>query len=229
MEEAILEYLHSEYPNEGCGIVLNKKGTLEWVPCKNVSPEPSKHFKICPKEYVSATLRGDIHTIVHSHVNGSCKPSQFDIEQSTHLQVPYTIYSIPEREKYVYTPEYKVVPLLGRQYEFGKQDCWTLVRDYYKQNYNSDLPMLEFEEDFHNKGINYFEDLIEAWEGTIVTSPEIGDIIYFKINSDIPNHCGIYTGNDTFIHARTKHLSCTDFLPRWQKYIVRYIRCKKFT
>ena len=225
MEKEILKYLLSEYPNEGCGIILNKLGKLKWIPCKNISEFPDKQFKICPKEYVKATLQGDIHAIVHSHVKGSCKPSDADKNQSDYLQIPYIIYSIPEGEKYEYTPKYKEKPLLGREYEFNKQDCWTLVRDYYKQNFNIVLPMLEFEDYFYKKGINYFEDLIEPWGGVEVKSPQKGDIIYFQIQSNIPNHCGVYLGQDKFIHARRKHLSCTDFLPRWRKYIKSYIRC----
>ena len=228
MEQDILLHLHSEYPNEGCGIILNKQGKLKWIPCKNVAVDKKENFKICPKDYVKATLQGDIFAIVHSHINGKCRPSKFDKDQSNYLQIPYYIYTIPENEKCEYTPEYVKTPLLGRVYEFGKQDCWTLVRDYYIQEFNIKLPMLEFEEKFYHKGINYFEDLIEPWGGVVVKEPKKGDIIYFEIMNDIPNHCGIYLDNDKFIHHQSSRLSCTDFLPKWQKYIKSFIRCKQF-
>ena len=88
--------------------------------------------------------------------------------------------------------------------------------------------MLEFEEGFYNKGINYFEDLIEPCGGKVVQTPKRGDIIYFEIMNDIPNHCGIYLDQDKFIHHQSSRLSCTDFLPKWQKYIKSFIRCKQF-
>ena len=92
------------------------------------------------------------------------------------------------------------------------------LRDKTKQHYNYMLRCV----------VNYFEDLVDPWGGVEVKTPKRGDIIYFQIQSDIPNHCGVYLGEDKFIHARRKHLSCTDFLPRWKKYIKSYIRCKKF-
>jgi proteasome lid subunit RPN8/RPN11 len=228
MEEEIIEYLESKYPEEGCGIIVNKRGKLVWLPCDNLSDDPLVAFKIDPKQYVKASVSGDIHAIVHSHVNGKCRASEFDKSQSDHLQLPYHIYTIPEKEKCVYTPKYKNIQLLGRVYEFGKTDCWTLVRDYYLENFKIVLPMLEFETKFYDKGINYFEDLIEPWGGVEVSSPKKGDIIYFQIANDIPNHCGVYLDNDTFIHHQSGRLSCRDFLPKWQKYIKSYIRCKKF-
>ena len=228
MEEAILKHLANEYPNEGCGIILNKKGKLCWIPCKNVAEVPSRNFQICPKDYVKATLQGDIYAIVHSHVQGTCNPSTVDKEQSDYFQVPYIIYSMPEGEKYEYTPKYKKVPLLGRAYEWGKTDCWTLVRDYYKQELNITLPMMEFESRFYTKGINYFDDLIKPWGGVEVKEVKKGDIIYFQTKGIIPNHCGVYIGNDQFIHQPRSKLSCTDLLPRWGKYVKRYIRCKQF-
>ena len=178
MEKEILTHLYSEYPNEGCGIILNKLGKLRWIPCKNVSPKPHRSFKISTKEFTKATLQGDIHAIVHSHPNSSCEASEVDKNQSDYLQIPYIIYSLPSEEKSTYTPKYKEVQLLGREYKFNEQDCWTLVRDFYKQNFNIKLPMITFEDDFYNKGINYFEDLIEPWGGVKVDSPKYGDIIY---------------------------------------------------
>ena len=230
MEAEILEYLSSKYPEEGCGIIQNKQGKLRWIPCKNVAEDPTVSFMISPEEYVKASISGDIHAIVHSHVNGKCKASSVDKDQSDYLQVPYHIYTIPELEKCIYTPKYKKTPLLGRVYDFGTTDCWTLVRDYYIENFNIKLPMIKFEKDFYHKGINYFEDLINPWGGEIVKTPQKGDIIYFQIDNDIPNHCGIYLDEDKFIHHHSKRLSCTDFLPRWQKYIKTYVRikCKKF-
>lgn len=229
MESEILKYLFSKYPEEGCGLLINVKGKLRWKPCENVAEDKQKTFSIHPKEYVAASLIGDIHAVIHSHVNGTCEPSEADKTSSNFLQVPYHIYSIPEKEKFVYTPEYKKIPLLGRTYEFGKTDCWTLVRDYYKQELNIKLPNLVFEPKFYEKGINYFEDLIAPWGGVEVGTPRKGDIIYFTVDHHpIPNHCGVYLGEDIFMHHQETRLSCRDSLPKWNKYVRSFIRCKKY-
>ena len=92
------------------------------------------------------------------------------------------------------------------------------------------MPMMKFEPKFYEKGINYFEDLIEPWGCKVVKEPKVGDIIYFMIqsNNDIPNHCGVYLGEDIFMHHQEGRLSCRDFLPKWNKYIRSFIRCKEY-
>ena len=229
MEKDILNYLVNKWPEEGCGLIINKRGKLFWKPCDNVAEDKTKSFVINPAEYISASMIGDIHAVVHSHIDEDCTPSENDKNNSDYLQIPYHIYSIPEGEKYVYTPKYKKVPLLGRTYEFGKNDCWTLVRDYLKQELNINMPMMKFEPKFYEKGINYFEDLIEPWGCKVVKEPKVGDIIYFMIQrNDIPNHCGVYLGEDIFMHHQENRLSCRDSLPKWNKYVRSFVRCKEF-
>ena len=160
MEKEIIKHLRSTYPQEGCGLIVNVRGKLQWKPCKNVSKNPLESFKIEPSSYAAASLVGDIFAVVHSHPDQSPDPSEQDIKSSNFLQIPYHIYSIPSEDKYEYIPEYKKIPLLGRTYEFGKTDCWTLARDYYKQTFNVDIPMLEFEDDFYEKGINFFKKIL---------------------------------------------------------------------
>ena len=228
IEEQIKKYFFEKYPEEGCGVLLNKKGVLQWIPCDNVAFDKLNSFKISGKDFVRLSLSGDIEAIVHSHPDESCEPSGSDISTSEHLKLPYHIYSIPEGKKYVYTPTTKVSTLLGRSYKFGEQDCWTLVRDYYLQTFNYKLPMIEFEEDFYETGLDYFANSIGPWGGEEVSTPKKGDIIFFKILNEIENHCGVYIGEGKYIHHMKDRLSCTESIySGWAKYITRYIRCKK--
>ena len=88
--------------------------------------------------------------------------------------------------------------------------------------------MIEFDEDFYEKGLDYFGKSIEPWGGEEVSTPQKGDIVYFNIMNDIENHCGVYIGEGKYIHHMRDRLSCTDSIySRWGKYITRYIRCKK--
>jgi len=223
----VIEHLMSEYPREGCGILLNKRGKLEWIPCENVA-EGNEEFRISANDYIRASLQGDIHAIVHSHPDGSPEPSEADIQASDFLGIPYWIYSIPGAELYVYEPDRKKQPLLGKEYEFGVNDCYSLVRDYYKE-LDIDLPAIPFEDDFWLKGINYFDDLQESFGFETVEEPQEHDMVIFSVMSDIPNHCGVYVGEDIFLHHAVDRLSCRESLHSfWGRYVTRYIRCKKF-
>jgi proteasome lid subunit RPN8/RPN11 len=223
----VIEDLLDAYPREACGILLNKRGKLEWFPCENVA-EDDEEFKISASDYIRASLQGDIHAIVHSHPDSSPEPSEADKQASDFLGIPYWIYAIPSCELYVYEPKRKKEPLLGKEYQFGKNDCYSLVRDYYKE-LDIDLPTIPFEDDFWLKGINYFDDLQDAFGFVTVDEPQEHDMIIFNVISDIPNHCGVYLGEDIFMHHAVDRLSCRESLHSfWGRYVTRYIRCKKF-
>ena len=229
MEAKILKYLFEKYPEEGCGVILDKKGALEWFPCEIVAEDKLNSFRISAVEFASLSLQGEIHTIVHSHPNEEiCELSEYDIACSEGLKIKYDVYAIPSGHKVEYLPSSKVEPYIGRVYSFFEHNCWTLVRDYYLKELNYKLPMIEFEEDFYDKGIDYFGDKMEAWGGFEVSTPQVGDVILFKIMNDIENHCGVYVGDGKYLHHMKDRLSCIDSIySRWGKYITRYIRCKK--
>tara|TARA_Y100000114_G_scaffold37343_1_gene32966 strand:+ start:6723 stop:7427 length:705 start_codon:yes stop_codon:yes gene_type:complete len=227
-DKKILDYFSEKYPEEACGLLVNKRGKEVWIPCENIAENKREEFKIDSKEYLKASLIGDLISIVHSHPNGSPEPSEHDKKASDFLGIPYTIFSLPSLEKYVYTPKGSNKKYTGRDYKFGENDCYSLARDYYKQELDIILPTIPFEDDWWEKGFNYFDDLFENFGGREVSSPKKHDIIIFKVYQEVPNHCGVYLGEDIFLHHAVNRLSCRESLyPMWKKFVWRYIRCKQ--
>jgi len=216
------------YPEEGCGLLVNKKGKIEWISCKNTSDNPEVEFHIDASDYIKASLSGDIYAIVHSHPDFSCEPSEADKKASDFLGIPYIIYSLPDFEKHEYVPKKLSNELLGRDYNFGTSDCYSLVRDYYFQEFNINLPTIQFEDDWWDQGLDYFGDLFENFGFEEVQEPEIGDGILFQVFCNVENHCGIYLGEDIFLHHAVNRLSCRESLyPMWIKHKTRFIRYAK--
>lgn len=225
----IVEHLLDCYPEEGCGILLNKRGKVVWIPCKNEAEDKLNNFKIPAEDYIKATLQGDIYAIVHSHPDSDKGPSENDIASSNFLGVPYIVFTLPEIQKFTHNPIKKSNPLLGRTYDFGTNDCYSLVRDYYREKLNIELSAINFEDNWWNKGLNYFDDLYEAFGWYEVETPQEHDMIIFSVLSNIPNHCGVYLGEGLFLHHAENRLSCRESIySGWSKHITRYIRCKQF-
>ena len=230
--EDIFNHFKKEYPREGCGVIGVAKGKSFWFPCKNVAEE-DKDFEMDSSDYISASLKSDIVAIVHSHPDASEEPSEGDIKICNVLNLDSYIFSWPEGEMYHLKPEGKEIPLLGREYEFGVLDCWRLVIDYYnalgihiKRDY--------FEDDWWQKGLNYFDDLFQHYGFEEVTDGSIQkhDGLLFNVRSPIQNHCGVYLGNDKFLHHAENRLSCrenlTSSLRGRNKYkILRHKKCKE--
>ena len=225
MIEEIQEHFEKEYPREGCGVIGIVKGKKKWFPCTNTA-NTNENFVMSSLEYLDIKRRADIFAIVHSHPDATNEPSQHDIDCCNALGIPYYIFSYPEMKLNIIEPKTKAYPLIGREYQFGKLDCFEAMRDWLaKENIN--IPPREpFEDDWWGKGLDYFtEENIKNWGLVKVDTPQKNDVLIFQIEAEVPNHCGIYLGNDVFFHHAVNRLSCRESLyPFWRKHIVGIYR-----
>jgi proteasome lid subunit RPN8/RPN11 len=220
--EEIQEQFEKYYPREGCGVLAVSKGEMKWIPCDNVATNEDD-FIIDSRQYLDISRRYDIVGIVHNHPDASCEPSQADIKACNAIGKPYYIFSYPEMEMQILKPNKTEKDLYGRDYEFGVADCLEAGIDYYKTQ-NIELPnRIPFEDNWWEKGLDYFnEEYIKTWgfhkvEGNL----QKNDLLIFAIHSRIGNHCGVYLGDDIFYHHAQNRLSCRENLyPFWKKHII---------
>lgn len=225
MIEEIHNHLEAEYPREACGVIGIVKGKKKYFPCENVA-ESDEDFIMSSSDYFKIKKQADIFAIVHSHPNAECTPSINDINACNALGIPYYIFSYPEMDLHVQEPERNFNPLIGREYKFGTQDCFEAARDWLASKEIYIPARAPFEDDWWDKGLNYFTpEAIEKWGLTKVESPEPNDVLIFQVQHDVPDHCGIYLGNDIFFHHAENRLSCRDsIIPFWHKKIVGIYR-----
>lgn len=207
----IQEYFDSCDDKEPCGIIGVKKGKLYFKPISNVSTEPYDKFLLDSTEYVKAQLSYDILYIIHGHLK-NCTPSDYDVSCCMAVGMPYIVIN---RETY----EYSIVRpnnyknLVGRQYVFGKYDCFSACKDWYEfHGIFANKRDLTWEDRWWEKDLNYIDEQISQWPFKETTGLEYGDLITFKVNSAVPNHLGVYVGRDKFFHHAVDRLSCTEDL-----------------
>lgn len=225
MIEDIKEHFEKEYPREACGIIGIVKGRKKFFPCKNVATDEND-FVMSSDDYFKVKKISDIFAIVHNHPGGESTASTNDINNCNALGVPYYIFSYPEMHLNILEPEIKVNGLVGREYKFGVSDCFEASRDWLAFN-NIFIPArAPFEDNWWEKGLNYFsQEKIESWGFKKVSSPKENDILIFQVEADVPNHCGVYLGDDIFFHHAVNRLSCRESLfPFWRKHIVGIYR-----
>ena len=224
--EEMQEHFEKWYPREGCGVLAVVKGNLKWFPCDNVATDEND-FVISSKQYIDIAHRADITAVVHSHPDASNEPSEADIKYCNATGLPYYIFSYPSMDMHILQPQKETKNLYGREYEFGRNDCFESSRDYYI-NKGLDIPSRPlFEDDWWEKGLDYFTDeYISTWgfekvEGNM----QKDDLLIFTINGRVGNHCGVYLGEDLFYHHAENRLSCRENLyPFWKKYITGVYR-----
>lgn len=104
-------------------------------------------------------------------------------------------------------------------------DCWGLVRLFYKQEYNIELP--SYTEEYSGAYDSRILDMMDLYKNNWaqVQQPEVGSVIVFNILGE-PFHVGVYVGEDKFIHARDGMDSVVESInsPRWTKRIEGYYK-----
>ena len=63
---------------------------------------------------------------------------------------------------------------------------------------------------------------------SILSSSSDFDLLYFNVQSNVPNHCGVYLDGDLLLHHAYNRLSCRELLyPFWAKHKTRILRNEK--
>ena len=217
-KEAALVHAKDQDPKESCGLLLNIKGKERYFPCRNLSMTAFQCFIIDPEDYIKADNTGDIIAVVHSHPVTPPVASQSDKVACEQSGLAWHIVN-PKTESWGYLePTGYKAPILGRQWAWGVTDCYTLVRDWYKENLNIEL--IDWHrpttiEDF-NKDPMFEKCADETGFRELRPDEKLinGDLLFMSIFSNNLNHVAIFIDGDV-LHHLADRLSCIEPYSEW--------------
>ncbi len=199
--EQILEHAKSDSTRECCGILIwdGKHGAI-YRPCRNIADDGESNFHIHPEDWISAEDAGTILGVVHSHPDEADPvASEQDRSACDRSGVPWWVFTLDGAWS-------RIVPgtwtLTGHPFAWGVQDCFTLLRDFYRG-----VPDLVREPAFWLNTDLISKNIMESGFHT-VDSVEIHDTLIMSIRSyGVPNHCAVYIGDGRIVHHMPGRLS----------------------
>ena len=213
-----LVHAKEQDPKESCGLLLEIKGKEKYFPCKNLSTYSQQCFIIDPEDYAKAEDRGKVLAVIHSHPVTPPVASQADMISCEESGLVWHIVN-PKTEQWgFYKPSGYKPPLIGRHWVWGITDCWSLVRDWYKENLGitlRDWDRPTTPEEFIDNPM--FEKC--AWRtGFRQLRPEEklknGDLLFMSIMATGLNHVAIFLDGDV-LHHLADRISCREPYNEW--------------
>lgn len=225
------------FPKEACGFLLKSGKSVSVVECANTHENPYDFFRIDAGDFSRASDSGEIIAVWHTHPKNT-PPSEFDKVSCEESELPWLIFPFKcEEGQFVYgdvltiEPSGYIAPCLGRPYIYEIFNCFTLVRDYFKQEFGIAIENHKFPHGWWKTGENHFVDLFEQEGFFQVFDGEfkVGDVLLMQTEPGNPGHMAVYVGDDKILHHREKKLSKHDVYGGgyWQKHTTHHLRHKE--
>ena len=105
--------------------------------------------------------------------------------------------------------------LIGRQWEYGKFDCFTLIRDWFGLQ-GIELPDFERPDDLQNcESIFLKQALAIGFEQVGYSKRRPGDVLIMNLGTATPMHAAVLLPNERILHQRQDSLSAVEPLRRY--------------
>lgn len=197
IKNKIREYSLKNIPHESCGLIIEGNNGIFCYPCQNISFRKHEECILDPIDYIKASSLGKI--LAHFHSQPSAGPSLKDNLTCLEHNIFCIIYCWLNNQFFIIKPELE--DFLLHEFEIGKNDCFSLVRKYYKNKLNIEINDYFRDVNWFNNNPNIILDNFKK-EGfqLIDDNYKKNDILLFKNKDGYLTHMGICIGKDLILH-----------------------------
>jgi len=105
--------------------------------------------------------------------------------------------------------------LIGRQWEYGKADCFTLVRDWFKLQ-GVELPDYERPESTQSCKSIFLEEAVRiGFKPVTLQTRQPGDVLIMRMGTRTPMHAAVLLPDERILHQQRDSLSAVIPLSRY--------------
>lgn len=228
-----IKKLALETPDEEiCGFIYEKDRLLHLYPCKNIALNKHEEFEIDNQDYINAAQLGRIYAVYHSHPqNALAAFSEEDLDYSKEWCLPFYLYSVKDDKFLEYIPPTYNITLEGQEFCWGSADCYSLIRNYFRQNFQIYMNDYDRDETFESTPENIIMQNFAKENFHMANTTSIlhkHDVLVFRSSRAYPQHFAIFMGNSKMLHHPLNALSRMEsFNSTWQKRLECVFRYNK--
>lgn len=226
---SINEHMLKCYPEEGVGYVTDGI----FYPVQNLAKDKVNTFACVFKEEADIWVHS--HTVGHTVASPDYDPRSPSYEDLLGQKATGKEWALIVTDGVTCNPPLywgnprNRPPLIGRDFIFNIQDCFSLAQDYYFQEHGiilDTVPRTPFwNEEGENHIIENFERL--GFEQVPLNKVQVGDALIYQVRSQVPNHIGIYYQPDKVLSHWYNRVSQVEDYGLWARYIVLALRYTK--
>lgn len=228
IKHQIISLAKSDKEREICGFIYRDfSGAPKVFDCKNISENPHEEFEISMEDSISVLGMGNPLAVYHSHPTASPGFSPADLECAEEMCLPFYMYDVETETWHEYIPKSYESSVLGRQWCLGFDDCYSVVRNYFRKNHGVHMGDYDRDESMSHEERGVIAHHYEHEGFRVVPKEEIreGDVLIFKTDKALPQHFGIYSGQNRFFHHPIGGLSRLEPLSdRWLSRLISVFR-----
>lgn len=212
----IVKDSETHFPEESCGLVIDDSIVYPCINCH--TKDRKEHFKISNSDYLKASKIGKkITHVYHSHTSWKKEFSILDKMISEEFNIKLILYHCPDKSFLFYDPTGYQNPYIGKRFRWGINDCFSLVKLYYKNELGIDLneEITKRDKDFFIKNQDFFTKEIYksvASNNNLIvlnknTELKNHDIIIFQDLNNNTFHFAVYIDDNTILHVPRHEVS----------------------
>lgn len=115
-------------------------------------------------------------------------------------------------------------PFVGRSFELGVRDCYSLCVSFYKENFDIDMPPIARPRDWEADKIDLISNFykmcgLEKVDAEENWPPRPADMLAVTLGGRTPNHLLVYLGENKLLHHPVQQLSKIEMMrPVWRRF-----------
>ena len=233
------------FPEPACGAVFGNGGGHVYLPVTEISDRSRAGFRIEEGALRRREeARGPLLAVVLSHPFPEGEdfdpllftPSASQMRAQASLAVPFGIVVCSRQrclKPFWFGDQCPIPPLLDRPFRHGVTDCYSLIRDWYRQERDVLLPEFPRDWDWWVEGLDLYRTGFGQAGFRPIDRAEAGagDVVLFRMRSKVPNHGAVLLDSEWMVHHPASvrpydvmRVSRRDPVLRWTPHATHWIR-----